>query len=170
MNKKLLSLLFLATPFLTFAQEKGLDQKIDEAFGNATGWFVDIIFYQIPFTDTVSIYWVLFPLILGATFKENCPDVRNTRVIDIVKELKEYNIIVDINDPWCNADEVAHEYGLSLTDEPKHNHYDAVILAVAHQQFKELGAENIRAFGKTQKHVLYDLKYILPKEEVCIRL
>ncbi|WP_091953425.1 sodium:alanine symporter family protein [Polaribacter sp. Hel1_33_78] len=68
MNKKLLSLLFLATPFLTFAQEKGLDQKIDEAFGNATGWFVDIIFYQIPFTDTVSIYWVLFPLILGATY------------------------------------------------------------------------------------------------------
>jgi AGCS family alanine or glycine:cation symporter len=68
MNKKLLSLLFLATPFFTFAQEKGLDQKIDEAFGNATGWFVDIIFYQIPFSDTVSIYWVLFPLILGALY------------------------------------------------------------------------------------------------------
>jgi AGCS family alanine or glycine:cation symporter len=68
MNKKLLSLLFLATPFFTFAQEKGLDQKIDEAFGNATGWFVDFIFYQIPFTDTISIYWVLFPLILGATY------------------------------------------------------------------------------------------------------
>jgi len=68
MNKKLLSLLFLAIPFFTFAQEKGLDQKIDEAFGNATGWFVDIIFYQIPFSDTVSIYWVLFPLILGALY------------------------------------------------------------------------------------------------------
>jgi AGCS family alanine or glycine:cation symporter len=68
MNKKLLSLLFLATPFFTFAQEKGLDQQIDEAFGNATGWFVDIIFYQIPFSDTVSIYWVLFPLILGALY------------------------------------------------------------------------------------------------------
>jgi AGCS family alanine or glycine:cation symporter len=68
MNKKLLSLLFLATPFFTFAQEKGLDQKIDEAFGKATGWFVDIIFYQIPFSDTVSIYWVLFPLILGALY------------------------------------------------------------------------------------------------------
>jgi AGCS family alanine or glycine:cation symporter len=68
MNKKLLSLLFSAVPFLTFAQEKGLDQKIDEVFGNLTGWFVDIIFYQIPFTDTVSIYWVLFPLILGATY------------------------------------------------------------------------------------------------------
>lgn len=68
MKKKLLSLLFLAAPLLTFAQEKGLDQKIDEAFGNATGWFVDIIFYQIPFTDTIIIYWVLFPLILGALY------------------------------------------------------------------------------------------------------
>ena len=68
MNKKLLSLLFLATPFVTFSQEKGLDQQIDEAFGNATGWFVDIIFYQIPFSDSVSIYWVLFPLILGALY------------------------------------------------------------------------------------------------------
>jgi AGCS family alanine or glycine:cation symporter len=68
MNKKLLSLLFLATPFFTFAQEKGLDQQIDEAFGSATGWFVDIIFYQIPFSDSVSIYWVLFPLILGALY------------------------------------------------------------------------------------------------------
>ena len=68
MNKKLLSLLFLVTPFFTFAQEKGLDQQIDEAFGNATGWFVDIVFYQIPFSDSVSIYWVLFPLILGALY------------------------------------------------------------------------------------------------------
>ncbi|UAM98822.1 alanine:cation symporter family protein [Polaribacter litorisediminis] len=68
MNKKLLSLLFLIAPFFTFAQEKGLDQQIDEAFGNATGWFVDFIFYQIPFTDTINIYWVLFPLILGATY------------------------------------------------------------------------------------------------------
>ena len=68
MKKKLLSLLFLAVPFLTFAQEKGLDQQIDEVFGNLTGWFVDIVFYQIPFTDTISIYWVLFPLILGALY------------------------------------------------------------------------------------------------------
>ena len=68
MKKKLLSLLLLAIPMLTFAQEKGLDQQIDEAFGNATGWFVDFIFYQIPFTDTISVYWVLFPLILGATY------------------------------------------------------------------------------------------------------
>jgi AGCS family alanine or glycine:cation symporter len=68
MSKKLLSLLFLATPFFMFAQDKGLDQQIDEAFGNATGWFVEIIFYQIPFSDSISIYWVLFPLILGALY------------------------------------------------------------------------------------------------------
>ncbi|WP_397445908.1 alanine/glycine:cation symporter family protein [Polaribacter sp. R77954] len=68
MKKKLLSLFLLAIPMLTFSQEKGLDQQIDEAFGNATGWFVDFIFYQIPFTDTISIYWVLFPLILGALY------------------------------------------------------------------------------------------------------
>ena len=68
MKKKLLSLLLLAIPMLTFAQEKGLDQKIDEVFGDLTGWFVEIIFYQIPFSDTVSVYWVLFPLILGALY------------------------------------------------------------------------------------------------------
>ncbi len=68
MKKKLLSLLFFAAPLLAFAQEKGLDQQIDEAFGNATGWFVEFVFYQIPFTDTISVYWVLFPLILGATY------------------------------------------------------------------------------------------------------
>ena len=68
MNKKLLALLFLVAPLLTFAQEKGIDKQIDEIFGNATGWFVDLIFYQIKFTDSVSVYWVLFPLILGATY------------------------------------------------------------------------------------------------------
>ena len=68
MKKKLLSLLLLIIPIFTYAQEKGLDQQIDEAFGDATGWFVDIIFYQIPFTETISIYWVLFPLILGALY------------------------------------------------------------------------------------------------------
>ena len=68
MLKKLLSLLFTALPFMTFAQDKGLDQQIDEVFGQATGWFVNFIFYQIPFSDEVKIYWVLFPLILGATY------------------------------------------------------------------------------------------------------
>ena len=92
MNKKLLSLLFLATPFFAFAQEKGLDQQIDEAFGSATGWFVDIIFYQIPFSDTVSIYWVLFPLILGAlyfTFYFNFINFKSLILINCLKKLKQ---------------------------------------------------------------------------------
>jgi len=68
MNKKILSLLLLITPIFTFAQEKGLDQQIDEVFGKATGWFVNIIFYQIPFSDDIKVFWVLFPLIIGATY------------------------------------------------------------------------------------------------------
>ncbi|WP_345873645.1 Vi polysaccharide biosynthesis UDP-N-acetylglucosamine C-6 dehydrogenase TviB [Shewanella algae] len=107
-------------------------------------------------------------LVMGLTFKENCPDLRNTKVVDIVSELKEYNINVDIVDPWCSNSEAQHEYGLSLC-EPKVNHYDAIILAVAHNDFREMGAEAIRALGK-DNHVLYDLKYILDKHNVDMRL
>ncbi|WP_351123791.1 Vi polysaccharide biosynthesis UDP-N-acetylglucosamine C-6 dehydrogenase TviB [Shewanella sp. T24-MNA-CIBAN-0130] len=108
-------------------------------------------------------------LVMGLTFKENCPDLRNTKVVDIVSELKEYNINVDIVDPWCSNDEAQHEYGLSLTAEYKANNYDAIVLAVGHNQFNVMGAEQIRALGKS-KHVLYDLKYILPKQDVDMRL
>ena len=108
-------------------------------------------------------------LIMGLTFKENCPDIRNTKVIDIVRELKEYNINVDITDPWCSSEEVKHEYGLSLIENPKKDNYDAIIIAVAHSQFRELGAKNIRELGK-KCHVLHDLKYILPKDSVDMRL
>ena len=108
-------------------------------------------------------------LIMGLTFKENCPDLRNTKVVEIVSELKEYNINVDIVDPWCSNEEAQDEYGLSLTTEHKQNNYDAIILAVGHNEFKEMGAEKIRAQGKAE-HVLYDLKYVLPKESVDIRL
>ena len=108
-------------------------------------------------------------LIMGLTFKENCPDIRNTKIIDIVSELKEYNIDVDITDPWCSAEVVEHEYGLSLIEKPAQDNYDAVIIGVAHSQFKELGAENIRKLGK-KNHVLYDLKYVLPKNSVDMRL
>jgi UDP-N-acetyl-D-galactosamine dehydrogenase len=108
-------------------------------------------------------------LVLGLTFKENCPDIRNTKVVDIVSELKEYNIDVDISDPWCSAEEVKHEYGLSLIDNPKEDYYDAIIIAVSHTQFKELGVTKIRNLGK-KNHVLYDLKYSLPKNSVDIRL
>ena len=108
-------------------------------------------------------------LIMGLTFKENCPDIRNTKIVDIISELKEYNINVDITDPWCSAEEVEHEYGLSLIEKPAQDNYDAVIIGVAHSQFKELGAENIRKLGK-KNHVLYDLKYILPKNSADMRL
>lgn len=108
-------------------------------------------------------------LVMGLTFKENCPDLRNTKVVDIVKELKEYNINVDITDPWCSSEEAQHEYGLSLTQTPHKNKYDAVILAVSHNYFKELGVDSIRQLGK-KNHILYDLKYLLPKESVDIRL
>ena len=108
-------------------------------------------------------------LVMGLTFKENCPDLRNTKVVDIISELKEYNINVDITDPWCSDDEAQHEYNLRLTQEPKFGHYDAIILAVAHNEFKALGADEIHKFGK-ENHVLYDLKYLLPKDSVDMRL
>ncbi len=108
-------------------------------------------------------------LVMGFTFKENCPDLRNTRVIDIVEELKEYNTNVDVVDPWCSSEEAEHEYGLTLAKEAKQDHYDAIILAVGHNEFKKLGAGAIRKFGKS-KHVLYDLKYVLDKSSVDMRL
>ena len=108
-------------------------------------------------------------LVMGLTFKENCPDLRNTKVVDIVAELKEYNINVDIMDPWCSNEEAQHEYGLSLCQEEKANHYDGIIMAVSHNEFKEMGVDKIRALGKSE-HVLYDLKYVFDKSAVDMRL
>ncbi|EBV5086037.1 Vi polysaccharide biosynthesis UDP-N-acetylglucosamine C-6 dehydrogenase TviB [Salmonella enterica subsp. enterica serovar Ball] len=108
-------------------------------------------------------------LILGFTFKENCPDIRNTRIIDVVKELGNYSCKVDIFDPWVDAEEVRREYGIIPVSEIKSSHYDAIIVAVGHQQFKQMGCEDIRGFGK-DKHVLYDLKYVLPAEQSDVRL
>lgn len=108
-------------------------------------------------------------LILGFTFKENCPDLRNTRVVDIVKELEEYNIHVDIFDPWIDPQEALHEYSIKPVAIPEGGGYDAIIIAVAHKQFKELGVDGIRAFGKPC-HVLYDLKYVLNPDQSDIRL
>ncbi len=107
-------------------------------------------------------------LVMGLTFKENCPDLRNTKVVDIINELKEYNINVDITDPWCSNEEAEHEYKLNIV-KPKTEYYDAIILAVAHDAFKEQGYTNIRKLGK-KEHVLYDLKYIFSKESVDMRL
>jgi UDP-N-acetyl-D-glucosamine/UDP-N-acetyl-D-galactosamine dehydrogenase len=108
-------------------------------------------------------------LIMGLTFKENCPDLRNTRVIDIIKELQSYNANVDVFDPWADKTEAQHEYGLDLIDEPKANTYDAIILCVGHDKFRSLGAPAIRALGKSN-HVLFDVKHILPKDAVDARL
>lgn len=108
-------------------------------------------------------------LILGLTFKENCPDIRNTKIVDIISELKEYDISADVYDPWVSEAEAQHEYGISLVSKPGSNEYDAVILAVAHDEFKQLGAAGIRAFGKNS-HVLYDLKYVLASADSDVRL
>jgi UDP-N-acetyl-D-glucosamine/UDP-N-acetyl-D-galactosamine dehydrogenase len=108
-------------------------------------------------------------LVLGLTFKENCPDLRNTRVTDVIDTFKSFNANVDVYDPWVNATEAQHEYGLTPIDKPEAAHYDAIILAVAHRQFVELGIERIRAFGKPNA-VLFDVKYVLPAAQVDGRL
>jgi UDP-N-acetyl-D-glucosamine/UDP-N-acetyl-D-galactosamine dehydrogenase len=108
-------------------------------------------------------------LIMGLTFKENCPDLRNTRVVDVLHELTEYNLKIDVFDPWVDAAEAEHEYGIRPISEPKGAAYDAVVLAVAHEQFKALGAAGVRAFAKPSS-VIYDLKYVLPADSVDLRL
>lgn len=108
-------------------------------------------------------------LLLGLTFKENCPDLRNTRVVDIVHELAQYDVNVDVFDPWVDAAEAEREYGIAPISEPALGQYDGIVLAVAHDQFKQLGAQKIRAWGK-EPHVLYDLKYVLDQSESDLRL
>ena len=108
-------------------------------------------------------------LILGLSFKENCPDVRNTKIIDIVHELQEYNIDVDIFDPWVDPAAAQREYDVTPISELQADQYDGIILAVAHQQFIEMGINNIRTLGK-EDHVLYDLKYVFAKDDSDIRL
>ena len=108
-------------------------------------------------------------LILGLAFKENCPDLRNTRVVDIVNELKGWQANVDVFDPWVSSQEAEREYGIVPVTELQQGQYDAVILAVAHDQFLSMGATEIRALGKAE-HVLYDIKSVLPKNAVDARL
>ena len=100
-------------------------------------------------------------LVLGITFKENCPDIRNSRVIDIITEFQNYNARVAVFDPWASPDEVRHEYGISPIQALEPGRYDAIVLAVSHQQFQDMGVDNIRALGKPE-HVLYDVKGMLP--------
>ncbi len=108
-------------------------------------------------------------LILGLTFKENCPDLRNTRVIDVVRELQEFGCRVDVADPWANNAEAQEEYGISLIGQPKNGDYEAVILAVPHQEYRFMAASDVRAFTKAGG-VLFDLKGVLPLGEADLRL
>jgi UDP-N-acetyl-D-galactosamine dehydrogenase len=108
-------------------------------------------------------------LVMGLTFKENCPDLRNTRVVDVIGELRSYGVIVDVYDPWADPAHADEEYDLDLADEPRPGAYDGIVLAVAHDQFKAMTTQQIRSFGK-KDHVLYDLKYILPIEASDLRL
>ena len=108
-------------------------------------------------------------LIMGLAFKENCPDHRNTLVVDLVKAFESSNCNVDVHDPWVNKDEAAHEYNIQLIDRPIKDNYDAIVIAVAHDQFKLLTEGQIRALGKAN-HVLYDIKYLLKAHESDGRL
>ena len=108
-------------------------------------------------------------LVLGLAFKENCPDLRNTRVVDVVNEFRNYHADVDVHDPWVDATQARREYGLELVQELVPGAYDAVVLAVAHRQFVEMGAQKIRALGKPGA-VLFDVKQVLPREAVDDRL
>ena len=108
-------------------------------------------------------------LIMGLAFKENCPDVRNTKVVDIYRELLDYNCQVDIYDPWINSVEALHEYGVEILPALSGKKYEGIILAVAHQQFEEMGVEKIRSLGQS-KHILYDLKYIFGAGQSDLRL
>jgi len=108
-------------------------------------------------------------LIMGLTFKENCPDLRNTRVVDLVEEFQNFNCNLDVFDPWANQEEALREYGIKPIERPINGKYDAIILAVAHDEFKKLTSEQIRTYGK-DNHVLYDIKYLLKANEVDGRL
>lgn len=108
-------------------------------------------------------------LVMGLAFKENCPDLRNTRIVDLIAELSDYGVLVDVHDPYVDAEQALREYGLTLTVELDQGIYDGIILAVAHDQFRAFGAVEVRALGRSP-HVLYDLKYLLPAKASDIRL
>lgn len=108
-------------------------------------------------------------LVLGLAFKENCPDLRNTRIVDMVHAFEEYNASIDIYDPWVDKEEAFAEYGLNLINTLENKFYDAVVLAVAHNEFKEMGVQGVKTLGK-ENFVLFDIKSLFPKEEVDARL
>jgi len=108
-------------------------------------------------------------LIMGLTFKENCPDLRNTRVTDMIEEFVDYGANIDVYDPWVDKNETEKEYGFRPIDKLENNKYDTIVLAVSHDEFVKMGADAIHKLGKDD-HVLYDIKYILKTDEVDGRL
>jgi UDP-N-acetyl-D-galactosamine dehydrogenase len=108
-------------------------------------------------------------LIMGLAFKENCPDIRNTKIVDVVHELQKYGARVDVHDPWANPDDAYHEYGLRPVRRLKPGGYDAIVMGVAHQEFRKMGIAEVRALAK-KEHVLYDIKYVFPADQVDGRL
>jgi UDP-N-acetyl-D-glucosamine/UDP-N-acetyl-D-galactosamine dehydrogenase len=108
-------------------------------------------------------------LLMGLTFKENCPDLRNSRVVDVITKLQSFNCNIDVYDPWVNKKDAQQECGITPIDTLIHGKYDAILIAVAHNQFKQLSLEEIKAYGR-DKHVIYDLKYLLKADEVDGRL
>ena len=108
-------------------------------------------------------------LVMGLTFKENCPDLRNSKVADVVRELAKYGAQIDVFDPWVDADEAEHEYGIRPIKKPAKGEYDALVMAVAHNQFRRMGIKKVRELAK-KKHVLFDIKYVFKADEVDGRL
>ena len=139
-------------------------RRINDAMGEHVA--VDVVKLMIQRGIAVAGARIL---ILGITFKENCPDLRNTRVVELAEKFGEYRARVDIHDPWADAAEARSAYGINLVSEPEQGAYDAVILAVAHEQFRALGADGARAFGRPHS-VLYDIKSLYPREGVDARL
>lgn len=108
-------------------------------------------------------------LVLGLAFKENCPDIRNTKVVDVISALQDYHVDVDVYDPWVDPQEALQEYGVTMQQELKDNTYDAVILAVAHDEFRELGLDGVAGFAR-DPHVVFDVKHVFPADKVQGRL
>ena len=108
-------------------------------------------------------------LVMGLTFKENCPDLRNTKVTDVIKELIEYGASVDVYDPWCDPSEAISEYNIQLTEDLKSIYYDGVLICVAHEEFKRMGIKNIKTLCKTE-HAIFDLKYMFAANDTDVRL
>ena len=106
---------------------------------------------------------------MGLTFKENCPDLRNTKVVDLISEFVKFNCNVDIYDPWVDKERAVYEYKIKPIDIPIPNQYDAIVIAVAHDEFKQLSLSQIKSYGK-ENHVIYDIKYLLKADEVDGRL